>query len=106
MLKFAQFIVIFGFLGLALPAPAADDDLTSSAYLVFDPETGEFVTVQDPDRTKQNHAARDPANVASNQVTASADTAGEMSPLGAAVVVAVALLGAAVWFQLKKRRAS
>lgn len=32
---------------LSLPAFAADEDTQASVYLVFDPETGEFVTVHD-----------------------------------------------------------
>ena len=43
-------------------ALAADDDTTSSVYLVFDPETGEFLEINDEDRSKQNHAALDPAD--------------------------------------------
>ena len=45
-------------------ARAGDDDTTSSVYLVFDPETGEFLEINDEDRKKQQHAALDPADVA------------------------------------------
>ena len=44
-------------------AQAEDEDLTASVYLVFDPETGEFMEVNDPNRTLQNHDAQDPAEV-------------------------------------------
>lgn len=45
-------------------ARAADDDTTASVYLIFDPETGEFLEVNDEDRSKQKHAALDPADAA------------------------------------------
>ncbi len=45
-------------------ALAADDDTTSSVYLVFDPETGEFLEINDEDRSKQKHAALDPTDAA------------------------------------------
>jgi LPXTG-motif cell wall-anchored protein len=110
MAKFAQLVVCLSLLGLALSSPvqAADDDLTSSAYLVFDPETGEFVTVHDPDRTQQDHAARDPASASGIGPTPSAgvETGGEGSPLATGVAVAVVLLGAFAWVQLKKRKSS
>ena len=40
-------------------AGAADDDTQASVYLVFDPETGEFVTVDDPSLTAQHKAQQD-----------------------------------------------
>lgn len=40
---------------------AEDEDMSSSLYLVFDPETGEFIEVSDPDRTLQNDDDKDPA---------------------------------------------
>lgn len=79
-----------------LPAYGADDDLTSSAYLVFDPETGEFVTVQDPDRTRQDHAARDPAAAPNSDTQAEPRTTG--------IAITIALLAAAVWLQVRKGR--
>ncbi len=45
-------------------AQAGDEDLTSSVYLIFDPETGEFIEVNDQKRTLQDHEARDPAAAA------------------------------------------
>lgn len=41
----------------AVPADAVDEDTQASVYLVFDPETGDFVTVDDPSVTAQ-HAAQ------------------------------------------------
>lgn len=93
-MNIARAFLIAVCLGSMLPAFGADDDLTSSAYLVFDPETGEFVTVLDPDRTKQNHAARDPAAVA--------DAGPQPSPQLASIAMTIALIAAAVWLQLRK----
>ena len=45
-------------------AQAGDEDLTSSVYLIFDPETGEFLEVNDQKRTLQDHEAREPAETA------------------------------------------
>ena len=45
-------------------ALAEDEDTTASVYLVFDPETGEFLEINDEDRSKQKHAAQDPADAA------------------------------------------
>ncbi len=66
MIRIALFFVCLVSLCLAVIGPvdlaqAGDEDLTSSVYLVFDPETGEFMEVNDPNRTQQNHDAQDPA---------------------------------------------
>ncbi len=68
MIKIALFFVCLVSLCLAVIGPvdvaqAGDEDLTSSVYLVFDPETGEFLEVNDQKRTLQDHEARDPAEV-------------------------------------------
>lgn len=39
---------------------AADEDTAASVYLVFDPDTGEFITVDDPNRS-QMHAEQEEA---------------------------------------------
>ena len=97
-------------LAIMLPinsAQAADEDLTSSVYLVFDPETGEFVTVDDPNRTLQNHEAQEPAKAADGQSPSSHQTGSPALPLSAGVAIAITLLGAAaVWIQRKKRKLS
>ena len=69
MIKTAHFFVFLTLLCLAVivtqgVAQAEDEDLTSSVYLVFDAETGEFIEVNDTDRTLQRHAARDPSDAA------------------------------------------
>lgn len=49
-------------LGLIVPffaaslALAEDEDTSASMYLVFDPDTGEFITVNDPTRSQQHVA--------------------------------------------------
>lgn len=81
---------------------ASDEDLTSSAYLVFDPETGEFVTVQDANRAKQNHDAIDPALAAVKPDSGSASTL----PLVGGGVLAVAVIGGMIFLLRRKRAAS
>jgi len=65
-------------------ARAADDDTTSSVYLVFDPETGEFLEINDEDRSKQKHAALDPTNAALTLKTKKLPL-----PFGIAIIAAV-----------------
>jgi hypothetical protein len=100
-------------LALGLQARASDEDMTTSAYLVFDPETGQFVTVHDPDRSRQ-HAEEQPVAEAAqngNGATPRADGSGaadrteggQSVPAVAAAGVGVALAVAAVfvWFRRK-----
>ena len=67
-------------------ALAADDDTTSSVYLVFDPETGEFLEINDEDRSKQKHAALDPADA-----TLARETKKLPLPVGLAIIAALLL---------------
>ncbi len=87
-------------------ACAEDDDTQASVYLVFDPETGEFVTVDDASITAQHKAQQDQEAIDSVVETGDgtgASTAGNaadspMTPIiGAALIVI--LLGGAVWLQ-------
>ncbi len=68
-------------------ARAADDDTTSSVYLVFDPETGEFLEINDEDRSKQKHAALDPTNAVLTLTT-------KKMPLPFGLAIIAALLAA------------
>ena len=66
MIRIAHISVCLVALCLAVIAPvdvaqAGDEDLTSSVYLIFDPETGEFIEVNDQKRTLQDHEAWGPA---------------------------------------------
>lgn len=102
-----NFIKVLFCLALLVPmmypvsAGAADDDTQASVYLVFDPETGEFVTVDDSGASAQHQAQQDGEAFVS--VAESGDTA-DQSPMsriiGAALVLT--LLGGAVW--LKRSR--
>lgn len=56
---------------------AADEDTQASVYLVFDPETGEFVTVDDPSVTAQHAAQQEVEAIESG--TQSADSAAATS---------------------------
>ena len=67
-------------------ALAEDEDTTASVYLVFDPETGEFLEINDEDRSKQKHAALEPTDAAlareSNKLSL---------PVGLAIIAALLL---------------
>ncbi len=82
-------------------AGAEDDDTQASVYLVFDPETGEFMTVDDADITAQHKAQQDQEAI--DSVVETADGPSELRTtwmIGAALIVI--LLGGAVW--LKRNR--
>jgi len=89
MIKTVLFFVFLTLLCLAIivtqgVAQAEDEDLTASVYLVFDAETGEFIEVNDTDRTLQRHAARDPSDAALS------DDMPKLSlPVGLAIVAAL-----------------
>lgn len=104
MARFARVLLCAILIGTAPISQAADDDLNSSAYLVFDPETGEFITVHDPNLTGQSHMASDPAGGVSNPPPGGNPVAGDKSPLAAALVLAVGLLAAAVRLQSRRRK--
>ena len=52
----AGLVLLAGLLAIAAPAWSADEDTSSSVYLVFDPETGEFKTEHDPNMTQAQQA--------------------------------------------------
>jgi hypothetical protein len=90
---------------IAAPASAADEDTQASVYLVFDAETGEFVTVDDADVTAQHKAQLDQEAIESG---IEADSSPDKSPLtwpAGAALIAI-LLGAAAWLMRKRKRAS
>ncbi len=85
-------------------AYASDEDLTSSAYLVFDPETGEFVTVQDANREKQNRDAMDPADPAFAPAKQEHDSGiASQLPLVGGGVLGVVVLAGLIYLVRKKR---
>ena len=82
-------------------AGAEDDDTQASVYLVFDPDTGEFVTVDDSRITAQHKAQQDQEAI--DSVVETADGPSELRTtwmIGATLIVI--LLGGAVW--LKRNR--
>ena len=97
------FLLAAAAIGLALPALAADEDTQASVYLVFDPETGEFVTVHEGAGNSQ--AAGDAgggSNVASAaQPDAGTTAASAMNPtlIAGLVAAAVLVLGGAAWYR-------
>lgn len=82
---------------------AADEDTQASVYLVFDPDTGEFIEVEDGGGSSQHEPlASDDGN------GAAAETAGAANPpltwlAGAAVIV---LLGGAAFAWIRRGQAS
>ncbi len=114
MSKFAGVLfclVLFVPVFFAGSAGAEDDDTQASVYLVFDPETGEFLTVDDASITAQHKAQQDQEAIDSIVETgdgAGASTAGNAadSPMtriiGAALIVI--LLGGAVWLRRIRQR--
>ena len=95
-------LVLFVSVIYAGSAGAADDDTQASVYLVFDPETGEFIMVDDASITAQHKAQQDQEAI--DSVVKTADGASE-SPMtriiGAALVLL--LLGGAVWLQRNRK---
>ena len=114
MIRSSHFSVCLVSLCLAVIAPvdvaqAEDEDLTASVYLVFDPETGEFMEVNDPDRTRQNHDAQDPADVtlAALGASNSGSVLGPKSSLLAGLAIGAALLAAIIaWRRFSRIRSA
>lgn len=110
MRKAVLFVICLNALCLALTlaanlARAGDEDLTSSVYLVFDPETGEFVTVEDQNRVAQDHEAREPA-VATNGHSPSHGQSDSLKlPFPAGIALGIGLVaGVLIWAQKKSRK--
>lgn len=84
-------------------ASAADEDTQASVYLVFDAETGEFVTVDDAEVTAQHKAEIDQEAIESGiGVEESSDTPPLTGPVAIAAVVI--LLGGAAWIMRKRKK--
>jgi len=86
-------------------AGAADDDTQASVYLVFDPETGEFVTVDDANVTAQHKAQQDQEAIESVVETADGSDDSSLTWLIGAALVAI-LLGGAAWSKRNRRHAA
>lgn len=98
-------IALAAFMAMPLPVSAEDEDSSTQVYLVFDPETGEFVKSHDP------NAALPPQTGLESAVSAAADTTGGSPESGngtttIAVVVAalVIAVGAGVAIARSRRK--
>lgn len=86
-------------------ARASDEDSSAQVYLVFDPETGEFVTSHDPNAappTQTGLESPDAQRSPSGSDRAEAGMAGKPMLLAAAVTVIV--VGGASFAFLRSRR--
>lgn len=81
-------------------ALAEDEDTTASVYLVFDPETGEFLEINDEDRSKQKHAALEPTDA-----PPAPETTKLPLPVGLAIIAAL-LLAYFAWARIKTTRSA
>ncbi|MDX1499009.1 MAG: hypothetical protein R3176_03875 [Woeseiaceae bacterium] len=99
------FLLLAAGIGIALPALAADEDTQASVYLVFDPETGEFVTVHEGAGDSQ--AAGDAGGGTGAAAAARPDPGAAGAPavatnptfIAGLVVAAVLVLGGAAWYR-------
>jgi LPXTG-motif cell wall-anchored protein len=94
------------------PVVAEDEDTSAAVYLVFDPETGEFVTQDDPNAALPNLTGLENSGAATSRghgpAAASSDTAAATTstPLYAALGVAVLLVGGGLVALRRKRAGS
>jgi len=79
---------------LAAPAPAGaeDEDTSSSVYLVFDPETGEFVTSHDSDQALPNQTGLEDSNATAPADRGSSGADAERTETSAGFSAAVPVL--------------
>ncbi len=87
------------------PAGAADDDTQASVYLVFDPETGEFITVDDAAVTAQHKAQQDQEAIESVVETADGSDDSRLTWLIGGALIAI-LLGGAAWSKRNRQHAA
>lgn len=108
----ATFICIAAFMSIMYTgsAGAADEDTQASVYLVFDAETGEFITVDDPSVTSQHAAQQDQEAIESVVETADGATAADADAVPATWIivagVAVLLLGGGFLLQRNRQQVS
>ncbi len=86
-----------------IPLWAEDEDLDSTVYMVFDPETGELIIVEEPSRASRYHNPQDAAPI--QAVTDPATDSAESDPFSLVLggAVALGLLGGAVAWMRKSR---
>ncbi len=90
-----------------IPLWAEDEDLDSTVYLVFDPETGELITVQEPSITSRYHSSKDATPTQAGTDPAAASSESDPFPvlLGGAVVLGL-LGGAVAWIRKSRQQPS
>ena len=95
-------------LGLMAPwwAHAGDEDSSTQVYLVFDPETGEFVTSHDPNAALPTQTGLEAmaGQAAPSGANGGDDGAGGKPKLIAAAAAAVIVMGGAGFAFLRSRR--
>ncbi len=89
-----------------IPLWAEDEDLDSTVYIVFDPETGELITVQEPSSAPRKHSSTD-ATPAQGTQDPTADAA-EARPVSLLLggFLALGLMGGAIAWIRKSRKLS
>ncbi len=87
-----------------IPLWAEDEDLDSTVYLVFDPETGELITVQEPSIASRYHNPQDVAPTQAVTDPPAASSESDPFPLLLGGAVALGLLGGAVAWIRKSRQ--
>lgn len=96
-----------GLLGLASPwsAQAEDEDSSAQVYLVFDPETGEFVTSHDPEAALPTQTGLESGEVSASPAADGGTEAGtRRKPMLIAAAAAVLVAGGAGFAFLRSRR--
>ncbi len=86
------------------PLRAEDEDLDSTVYIVFDPETGELITVEEPSGKKKPHTSMNAAPPQDTQDPADDATDSEPTPLLLGGAVALGLIGGAIAWIRKSRK--
>ncbi len=98
-------LVLFVSVIYAGSAGAEDDDTQASVYLVFDPETGEFIMVDDAAVTAQHKAQQKQEAIDSVVETADGSDDSPLTWLIGAALVAI-LLGGAAWSKRNRQHAA
>ena len=80
----------------ATPLQAEDEDLDSTVYMVFDPETGELITVQEPSITSRYHSPKAADSTQATTGLAAASSESDPVPLLLGGAIALGLLGGAI----------
>ncbi len=90
----------------ALPLWAEDEDLDSTVYIVFDPETGELTTVEEPSGRKKKHSSTNATPKPGTQEPATDAAKAEPVSVLLGGVLALGLMGGAIAWIRKSRKSS